>query len=187
MLARRAPIRLPLLHTAAFAVILGIAHWFLNEGNGTPVPRSQPVGQVTPQGAPQTATTTDAVEEYSSGSRTLRADRLGHYLMDADVNGQRVEFLVDTGASLLTLSRNDAQKLGLNPQALSYSEQFQTANGVAFGAPVRLREFRLGSFSLHDVQATVMQQPMSISLLGMSVLSRFAGHDVEGDKMTLRW
>jgi aspartyl protease family protein len=87
----------------------------------------------------------------------------------------------------LTLSRNDAQKLGLNPQALTYSEQFQTANGVAYGAPVRLREFRLGSFSLHDVQATVMQQSMPISLLGVSVLSRFAGHDVEGDKMTLRW
>ena len=176
---------------AAFAVVLGIAHWFLNAGNGTTVPQSEPVGAMAPQtssqAAPQAAIKTDAVEEYTSGSRTLQADRLGHYFMDADVNGQRVEFLVDTGASLLTLSQNDAQKLGLNPQTLTYSEQFQTANGVAYGAPVRLREFRLGSFSLHDVQATVMQQSMPISLLGVSVLSRFAGHDVEGDKMTLRW
>ncbi|MFZ0695023.1 MAG: TIGR02281 family clan AA aspartic protease [Alphaproteobacteria bacterium] len=174
-----------LRYAAAFAVILGIAHWFLNAGNGAPVPLSQPVGAITPQDAPKTGA--DAVEEYTSGSRTLHADRLGHYFMDADVNGQRVEFLVDTGASVLTLSQNDAQKLGLNPQALTYSEQFQTANGVAYGAPVRLREFRLGSFSLHDVQAAVMQQSMPISLLGVNVLSRFAGHDVDGDKMTLRW
>jgi len=172
---------------AAFAVILGVAHWLLDAGNGSLLPQSQPVGQMTAPGAPQAATKADAVEEYSSGSRTLHADRLGHYFLDADVNGQRVEFLVDTGASLLTLSQDDAQKLGLNPQALSYSEQFQTANGVAYGAPVRLREFRLGSFSVHDVQAAVMQQSLPISLLGMSVLSRFAGHDVEGDKMTLRW
>ena len=172
---------------AAFAVILGIAHWVLNMG-GAPLRQSQPVGSLAP-GVPHAAAKTeaDAVEEYNSGSRTLHADRLGHYFLDADVNGQRVEFLVDTGASLLTLSQSDAQKLGLNPQTLSYSEQFQTANGVAYGAPVRLREFRLGSFSVHDVEAAVMQQSLPISLLGMSVLSKFAGHDVEGEKMTLRW
>ena len=70
---------------------------------------------------------------------------------------------------------------------LTYSQRYHTANGIAIGAPVTLREFRIGTFALRDVPATVMARPIPVSLMGMSVLSQFAGHTVEGNKLVLSW
>lgn len=158
------------------------AHWILGIGGATSqIDDVDAMRQVRggAEAQPQVATV--------SGEYTVRSDRDGHFIVKADVNGQTVPFLVDTGASTLVLSRDDAARLGLTTADLSYSERYQTANGVAMGAPVTLREFRVGSFSLYDVKATVMAQPMPYSLLGMSVLSRFTGREVEGDKLVLRW
>ena len=103
------------------------------------------------------------------------------------INGEDMDLLVDTGASSLVLSGADAARLGIDTHRLAFTEQYQTANGIVLGAPVTLREFRVNSFSLHDVRATVMASPMPVSLLGMSVLSRFAEHEMRGDKLILRW
>lgn len=117
----------------------------------------------------------------------VHANRAGQFILDAVVNGESTRFLVDTGASVLVLSPEDARRIGFNTNTLTYSARYRTANGVAVGAPVVLREFRIGSFSLHDVPATVMARPIPVSLLGMSVLSQFAGHTVEGNKLVLSW
>lgn len=117
----------------------------------------------------------------------VRANYSGQFILDAVVNGESMRFLVDTGASLMVLSPEDARRIGLNTSTLTYSARYQTANGVAVGAPVVLREFRVGSFSLYDVPATVLARPIPVSLLGMSVLSRFEGHKVEGDRLVLSW
>lgn len=111
----------------------------------------------------------------------------GHFLLDAVVNGEEIRFIVDTGASKVALSPEDARRLGFEPEMLDFTERYQTANGVALGAPVVLRELRVGQLSLTDVRATVMSRPMPLSLLGMSFLRRLSGHEVRDGKLVLRW
>ena len=76
--------------------------------------------------------------ESGAGEITLNRRNDGHFHVSATVNGERVQFLVDTGASVVTLSRDDAERAGLHPDTLSYSQRFNTANGTSFGAAVRI-------------------------------------------------
>lgn len=111
----------------------------------------------------------------------------GHYLIEAAVNGAPVDFLVDTGASDIVLTMEDAERLGLQPATLRFTQRFATANGEVRGAPVVLREIRIGQFSLFDVPASVNEAPLRVSLLGMSFLERLNGYAVEDGRLILRW
>jgi aspartyl protease family protein len=124
--------------------------------------------------------------ESGPGEITLNRGRDGHFHASADVNGQTVQFLVDTGASVITLSRDDAARAGLNPDSLEYTRRFRTANGTAFGAPVRIERIAIGSIEMTDVRAAVMDSGLSVSLLGMSFLEHLSSYSVEGDTLTLR-
>lgn len=116
-----------------------------------------------------------------------RADRSGHYLVEASVNGAPVRFLVDTGATVVALTPEDARAAGLAPGDLRFSQVMSTANGAARAAPTRLRSLRLGQLELEDVPAVVMERPMAISLLGMSFLSRLDGYSIRDGVLTLEW
>jgi aspartyl protease family protein len=111
----------------------------------------------------------------------------GHYVVDAMVNGAPITFLVDTGASSIVLTMADAEHLGFRPESLRFTQRFVTANGEVRGAPVVLREIRIGQFSLYDVPASVNEAPLSVSLLGMSFLRRLNGYGVEDGRLVLRW
>jgi len=111
----------------------------------------------------------------------------GHYLIEAVVNGAPVDFLVDTGATDIVLTMEDAERLGLEPRTLRFTQRFATANGEVRGAPVVLREIRIGQFSLFDVPASVNEAPLRVSLLGMSFLGRLNGYQVEDGRLILRW
>lgn len=124
--------------------------------------------------------------ENGSGEITLQRSADGHFRVAARVNGKTVQFLIDTGASLVTLSRADAERIGLNPAGLTYNRQFQTANGSAWGAAVRLNEVAIGSITLNDVRASVIDSDLGNSLLGMSFLEGLSKFSVEGDTMTLK-
>jgi len=117
----------------------------------------------------------------------VRAGASGHFLVDAAVNGTGLTMLVDTGASGVVLSPDDARRVGLNQGLLDYSQIFHTANGAVRGAPVTLREVRVGQLSLTDVEATVNEAPMPISLLGMTFLARLEGYEVRDGRLVLRW
>jgi aspartyl protease family protein len=110
----------------------------------------------------------------------------GHFHVDADVEGVLIRFLVDTGASEVVLSQADAQRLGFDTATLDYTQRYNTANGIVWGAPVRLREVRLGDIAVRDVRASVNSGEMDGSLLGMSFLSNLSGFSVEGDRLILR-
>ena len=108
-------------------------------------------------------------------------------MLDAVVDGVPLTFLVDTGASDIVLTLDDARELGFLPQDLEFSQRFRTANGEVRGAPVRLRELRIGQFSLYDLDASVNEAPLAISLLGMGFLEQLAGYEVEDGRLILRW
>jgi aspartyl protease family protein len=113
--------------------------------------------------------------------------RDGHFYVEADVNGTRIRFLVDTGATLVALSPEDARSAGLRVSGSDYTARSSTANGVARVAPVTLREVELDQLQLFDVRAVVLEQPMPVSLLGMSFLSRLESYETRNDELVLRW
>ncbi len=115
----------------------------------------------------------------------FRAGRDGHFHVEAMVDGERVLFLVDTGASDVVLSPEDAERLGIDTRSLTYSDAYDTANGVGYGAPIRLRSVEIGPIGLTDVAASVNQAPMDSSLLGMTFLRRLSGYEVRGETLTL--
>ncbi|MHC8509875.1 MAG: retropepsin-like aspartic protease family protein [Rhodospirillales bacterium] len=119
-------------------------------------------------------------------SVTFTASRGGHFMINADVDGVTVRFLVDTGASRVVLNRRDARRLGFNPDTLDYSQTFNSANGQGRGAPVRLGRISAGPAEVHDVRATVNKADMDVSLLGMSFLSHTGGYSVESGVLTIR-
>ena len=118
---------------------------------------------------------------------TFVADASGHFFVDAAVNGVPTRFLVDTGATFVALSPGDAAAAGIAPQNLSFTEATNTANGVAHVAHTTLRSIRLGQLEIADVSAVVMEQPMPISLLGMSFLSRVDGYSIRDGVLTVEW
>ncbi|HVM78351.1 MAG TPA: TIGR02281 family clan AA aspartic protease [Stellaceae bacterium] len=116
-----------------------------------------------------------------------RRSRDGHFYVEADVNGALIRFVVDTGASMVALSPDDARAAGLQVIAQDFTLRANTANGIARVAPVTLRALGLGQFTANEVPAIVVEQPMQISLLGMSFLARLQGFETRGDELVLRW
>jgi aspartyl protease family protein len=116
-----------------------------------------------------------------------RADADGHYFIDAAVNGTTIRFLVDTGATLVALSPDDARAAGVADGALNFSQAVSTANGQTRGAPTTLRSVRLEQLEVSDVPALVMQDALPISLLGMSFLSRLQSYSIRDGVLTIEW
>jgi aspartyl protease family protein len=121
-----------------------------------------------------------------SNSIVYAANERGHVVLDAAVNGAPVRMLVDTGASLVTLTPADARAAGINAASLVFSGRVQTANGATRMAPVNLREIRIGQLSIYDVPAGVLEH-LNVSLLGMSFLSRLQGYEMRDGKLTISW
>ncbi|HWL31150.1 MAG TPA: TIGR02281 family clan AA aspartic protease [Xanthobacteraceae bacterium] len=115
-----------------------------------------------------------AQQGASSGSRTVTLDNdgRGHFRVDARVDGRRVDFLVDTGASMVVLRESDAARLSIFPRRSEYTGHAQTANGVTKYAPVRLNRIEVEGITVRDVAAAVMpDDALKVNLLGMTFLS----------------
>lgn len=115
---------------------------------------------------------------------TLSADRNGHFLSSGSINGASVKFLVDTGATMVSMSVDDARRAGVNYLAGERGIS-QTANGTAQVYKVKLAEVTLGDITLRDVDGVVHASgALPVVLLGMSFLSQLELRR-EGDSLTL--
>ena len=113
----------------------------------------------------------------------LKRNQYGHYNLTGQLNGQDVEFLIDTGATDIAVPESVARRIGL--QRL-YEMQFYTANGVARGYGTEVREVRVGDIVLHDLPATINPNVADdIILLGMSFLKKIE-FTQRGDTLILR-
>lgn len=108
----------------------------------------------------------------------------GHYYVTLVINGTDVRFMVDTGASGMVLTLDDAHRVGFDPNSLSFQGRANTANGPVRIATVTLPVVELGSFRDRDFRAFVNQGSLPISLLGMDYLGKFR-IEVAGDRMIL--
>ena len=111
----------------------------------------------------------------------------GHFETPVTINGQTVRMLVDTGASTVAISWDDAETLGLKPETLSFTQTVTTANGQARAAPVTLAEVAIGPIVRNGIRASVAEQgKLDQSLLGMSFLSTLDFLQMQTDELRLR-
>jgi aspartyl protease family protein len=111
----------------------------------------------------------------------------GDFAVTAQINGAPVAMVLDTGASSVVLTRDDAKAAGLPLEVLNYTVSIDTANGRTRAAPVTLDRIAIGGLVERSVQALVAQPgQLRTSLLGMSFLNRLQSWEVSGDRLMLR-
>lgn len=115
-----------------------------------------------------------------------RADALGHILLAARANGASVKFLVDTGATLVSLTTEDAEAAGLKRNELSFDQIVYTGNGPVHAALTQLRELKIEDLEVDNVQVAVIDS-LKQSVLGMSFLQRLKEFDMRDGVLTLTW
>jgi aspartyl protease family protein len=117
----------------------------------------------------------------------LTAGGNGHFVTDASINGSTVKVLVDTGASAVALSYQDAEKIGLKPRTLDFDVRVMTANGEGKAAKVKLKQVMIDNVKVRDVEGLVLQDgAMNGTLLGMSFLGRLKSFTMSDGKLTLK-
>jgi aspartyl protease family protein len=111
----------------------------------------------------------------------------GDFSVSAQINGARVAMVLDTGASSVVLTRDDAKAAGLPLEVLNYTVNIDTANGRTRAAPVTLDRIAIGALVERSVEALVAQPgQLKMSLLGMSFLNRLQSWEVSGDRLVLK-
>jgi aspartyl protease family protein len=166
-------------------------------------PRTLAPGQTTAEGVVLLGTEKDAANfeidgkkrtlhmgrAYAAPSRgrqsvVLKADERGHFVVAGSINGGSVRFLVDTGATFVSLAAAEAKRLGID-YLKGQRGRVQTANGVASAYRVKLDTVRIGDIELNGVDALVSESDaMGVTLLGMSFLNRMEMQR-DGQSMTL--
>ena len=110
----------------------------------------------------------------------------GDYRATGEVNGIRVRFAIDTGASDIVLSPEDARRIGIDISALNYIHDTGTANGIGHTADVTVASLTLGPIRFENLRVSVNQAPMDTSLLGMAFLRKMQSFEFRGHKLYLR-
>lgn len=110
----------------------------------------------------------------------------GHFYADARINGARAEMMVDTGASVVVLSRADARAAGVRLSRNGFTARAQTAGGEIALHPVVIGRLAIGPLVARDVPAMVAEEDVPVSLLGQSFLSRVENVEIRGDEMRMR-
>ena len=108
-----------------------------------------------------------------------------HFYLMAKLNGKKVLFLIDTGATTTTLTERDARRIGLDVNDLKYNQIIQTANGTTFSADAKIESFEIDNFQMNDLWVLVNKNLSGNSLLGMNFLKNLKGYEVFDDKMIL--
>ena len=133
------------------------------------------------------------VQQTGDEAIELRRGRDGAYRLTLDVTGregmapQPIRFIVDTGATDIVLTREDAAALGFAGDDLSFLGTARTANGLVRTAQVRLEGVHIGDHQHRDIRALVNEGELHVSLLGMTFLSRFARIEMTGDRLRLEY
>jgi aspartyl protease family protein len=130
---------------------------------------------------------TGALVTARSGTEELRASQDGHYYARAEVNGRPIDVMVDTGASMVALTYEDAERAGLSLRPSDFTSRVSTANGIAAVAPVMLDRITIGRITVRNVRAAVCERgKLAKTLLGMSFLSRLDNVGMSDGRLVLR-
>lgn len=169
-----------------FTVVLGATGAALTLFPG-PAPRAEPAlrASITP------VPTADRVAAPAPTTGAVQKAADGHFWAEAQVTGahvapSRVKFLVDTGATIVALTPDDARRLGLDPGGLDYGLAVRTAAGETQAARVQLASVSVAGARIEDVEAVVVREGLENSLLGMSYLGRLSRFEATQSALILR-
>ena len=127
-----------------------------------------------------------ASSSADSRSVVISPGRNGHFEVAGSVDGRRMDFMVDTGASVIALTARDAAMLGIHPAESEYVAMVRTANGTVRGAPVTLDRVEIDDIVVHDVAAMVLpDSALADNLLGLTFLSRLRRFEYSDGKLVL--
>lgn len=156
-----------------FAVVLSATCAALTMVPG-PAPHAQAQAALPAPVAAPAAAAPAALVAVSSTQASVSKAADGHFWAEGNVDGKRVRFLVDTGATTVALTEADARRLGLDTAALDYSTAVRTAAGETRAAPIKLASVSVAGAKVTEVDALVVRDGLSTSLLGMSYLGRLS-------------
>jgi len=122
------------------------------------------------------------------GQLVIARNKDGHFYLNATTpNNSKIRFLIDTGASDIALTKQAAIKLGFNLSNLKYTKQYNTANGISYAAPVRIKQLTVGSKIFYNLEAHITSGGLDISLLGMSLIGDFKDFKITNDLLILSY
>jgi aspartyl protease family protein len=144
----------------------------------------------TPQPPPKLLTARQATPvappPNNPDSVVVPPDAMGHFRVEGRIDGQFIQFVVDTGASVVALTADDAASLGIHPAPMDFRAIVKTANGTVHAAPVQLNMVEVGNIMVRDVAAMVLPGgALSDNLLGLSFLARLRHFEYTDGKMVL--
>ncbi len=114
------------------------------------------------------------------------ANQYGHYYVNSITQGANIKYLIDTGATTVSLTRADAEKIGIDINKLNYTQKVSTANGILLSAPVKLDYIQINDIIVEDIRASVSQDNgLEKSLLGMSFLNKLNSFEVSDDSLKM--
>ena len=127
------------------------------------------------------------ISDENGAAAAIRKSLNGHFEAEGRVNGEPVDFLIDTGATSIALSHDDAMRIGFSDADLSYTLTINTANGKAKAAPVRLDRVEVGPIARTGLRAMVAEPgQLDRSLLGMNFISSLTAFEMRRDEVILR-
>jgi aspartyl protease family protein len=156
---------------------------------GLGVVMAQMADKITPAPASATAAaaaSTDVPPQSGARSLSIPRDARGHFATEGRIDGQRLAFMIDTGASVVALNETSAARFGLRPSRGDYNATVTTANGTIKAARTRLAMLEVGGLIVRDVDAMVLpDEALSENLLGLSFLSRLKRFEYANGQMVL--
>ena len=127
-----------------------------------------------------------AAAAVTARSVIVPRDVRGHFQVDARIEGRKLSFMIDTGASVIALTASDAARLGIHPAQRDFVTEVKTANGTVRAAPAKLDKVEVGDLVVRDVAALVMPDAaLSDNLLGLSFLSRLRRFEYSAGRLVL--
>ena len=147
----------------------------------------------TPQGEPgngsqastNPASNGQANSDWFAGDHTLTRRGDGHFYATSTIDGASVKMMVDTGASVIALTGDDARAIGLHWDDNEVRAIGRGASGDVYGVPTSLSEVEIGGMVRNDVSAVIIPNGLDVSLLGQSYLSKIGNVEINGDTMVL--
>lgn len=174
---------------AGWCVVLAVCGAIVVRGDDIRAMLGLTFSDADPGSEPRRAATAQIAKQTSKSDRTvvLRAGTNGHYEARAHINGRAVDVMVDTGASLVALTFEDAEAAGIFPRAADFKHTVQTANGVARVAAVTLDQVSIEDITIRNVQGFVSERgKLGTTLLGMSFLSKLSRAEMSRGTLTLQ-
>jgi aspartyl protease family protein len=173
----RAVLSVAVAALAACAIVPYYANQFLTSEASTAALAAHRSVPARPQVKPDVSASRSVIIAPGSG---------GHFRVAGRIDGRRVNFMVDTGASVIALTARDAATLGIHPVERDYVAMVKTANGAMRVAPVELGMVEIDDLEVHNVAAVVLPPGvLNENLLGLSFLSRLRRFEYTDGKLVL--